>query len=261
MHSTYSYDGKLSLAKLKELLVGEGISFACMTEHTDEMTAESAAAFVEECRALSDDSFVFVPGFEVPYLDPQVYHVLMVGASEFVGKCAHDASMLRDWASRASLVILPHPVRNKFIFDNTLLELAQGVEIWNQQYDGKRVPRTHSNTLLAGLRKEKPELLATGGLDFHRGEHLTFPRYILNLPELSELAILEALKKGNYTFGNSTHTIKASEAWEGANRMSVRVVSFCSTTIISLSKKINKALAALGLSFPKSLKRAIRSRV
>ena len=66
-HSTYSYDAKLSLPELKKLLQKKGLSFACMTEHTDELTKERAVAFVEECRSLSDGSFIFIPGFEVPY--------------------------------------------------------------------------------------------------------------------------------------------------------------------------------------------------
>lgn len=261
MHSTYSYDGKLTLSELKALLVAEGVSFACMTEHTNEMTHESAAAFVAECRALSDESFVFVPGFEVPYKDPKVYHVLMIGATEFVGQFAREAQSLRDWASRASLVVLPHPVRNKFIYDEILLELADGLEIWNQQYDGKRVPRTRSYALLKALRKDAPELLATGGLDLHRGEHFTFPRYAIELDELTEDAILTALKAGRYTFGNEAHTIAATGEWEAASSFAVRSTSFCSTAIIFLSKKINKGLAALGLSLPKSLKRTIRARI
>lgn len=261
MHSTYSYDGKLTLPELKTALIKEGLSFACMSEHADEMTPESAAVFVEECRALSDDSFVFVPGFEVPYKDPKVYHVLMIGTTEFVGAFARDAQSLRDWASRATLVFLPHPVRNRFIYDDTLREIADGVEIWNQQYDGKRVPRTRAHKLLKDLRKERPELLATGGLDLHRAEHLTYPRYEMELSKLSEDAILDALKVGKYAFGNRACTVSGTGEWGDAGKLSARFASTLSTTIILASKKTNKVLAALGLSFPKSLKRAIRSRI
>ncbi|MDC1205442.1 PHP domain-containing protein [Candidatus Pacebacteria bacterium] len=261
MHSTYSYDGKVSLPDLKQLLMKEGISFACMTEHSNEMTKESATHFVEECRRLSDESFVFVPGFEVPYKDPKVFHVLMIGATEFVCAYAHDAQALRAWASCAGLVVLPHPVRNKFQYDETLLDIADGVEIWNQQYDGKCVPRTGSYKLLQTLRKEKPSLFATGALDFHRVEHLTYPRYQIEVDAVSEASIIDALVKAKCTFGNHDHTINPTGDWEEANSVMVRVSSIASTTIIYISKKISKGLAHLGLRFPKSIKRAIRSRV
>ncbi|MFT5037365.1 MAG: hypothetical protein ACI9VM_000945 [Candidatus Azotimanducaceae bacterium] len=260
MHSTYSYDAKVSLPDLKQLLVSEGISFACMTEHTNEMTPESAAAFVTECRSLSDESFVFVPGFEVPYKDPKVFHVLMIGATEFISSFAQEAE-LRAWAEVSSLVVIAHPVRNKFFLDDTLKEVIDGVEIWNQQYDGARVPRIQSYRLLESLREEKPKLLATGALDFHRVEHLTYPRYDMTLQELTEEAIITALKKGDCTFGNSNHSISPKGTWSGAGKLSVRMTSFLSTQIIYLSKRISKILAKLGLSFPKSVKRVIRTRV
>ena len=72
IHSDYSYDAKMTLVELKDLFVNNGLSFALMTEHTDEMCKERAERFINECRHLSDDTFVFVPGFEVPYKSTHV---------------------------------------------------------------------------------------------------------------------------------------------------------------------------------------------
>lgn len=258
MHSTHSYDGKVPLRELKELLIAEGISFACMTEHTDALTEEKAAAFVSECRELSDDSFVFVPGFEVPYKDA---HILMIGTTQFFGQVAADAAALRAAASAASLTILAHPVRNQFELDDAMREAIDGVEVWNQQYEGKRVPRPRSYHLLETLRKEKPRLLATGGLDLHRSEHLTFPRVHLECASLKETDITHALKCGSYTFGHHGLMLPAQGAWKDANSVYVHLRSQLSVLVIVLGKFVNKTLAALGISLPKRLTRSIRSRV
>lgn len=254
-HSTYSYDGQLSLEDLKYFLIERGISFACMSEHTDEMDLPASQEFVAECRRLSDDSFVFVPGFEVPYKDA---HILMLGCEMFVSSFA-DAHELRAWSFNCSLTLLAHPVRNKFRVDGDLLSVLDGVEIWNQQYEGKRVPRTESVSLLASLRQDKPGLLATGGIDFHREEHFGAPQTTMELEALTEENIIAALKAGEYTFGHDTLTIDAKESWTPA--LGQRLSSRSSIVVINGGKFVNKTLASLGLSLPKSLKRLIRTRV
>ena len=254
LHSTHSYDGKLSLLELKQLFQKNGLSFACMTEHSDTLTAETAAVFVAECRALSDESFVFVPGFEVPY---QQAHILHVGATQFVTAFA-DATTLRAWRQVTPLVVLAHPVRNNFVVDETLADCLDGVEVWNQHYDGKRAPRPRSFTLLSALRKKKP-LIATGGIDLHRAEHFGSPLVQLELAELSETAVISALKAGQFTFGNNEYTSGAKA--EAALPLSLRLKSALSIVVIMIGKNVNAALAAGGLSLPKPLKRFIRGRV
>lgn len=254
LHSTHSYDGKLSLSELKQLFQKNGLSFACMTEHSDTLTAQTAATFVAECRALSDESFVFVPGFEVPYKNA---HVLHIGATTFVTAMA-DGTTLREWRGVTPLVVLAHPVRNKFEVDQTLAECLDGVEVWNQHYDGKRAPRPHSFTLLDSLRKKKP-LIATGGIDLHRAEHFGSPLLQLECTELSETSVIAALEAGQFTFGNSIYTYGANEV--AALTLSLRIKSALSIFVIVVGKNVNAALAAGGLSLPKSLKRFIRGRV
>ena len=252
MHSTHSYDGKLSLRELKDFLLERDISFACMSEHTDEMTADGAEAFVAECRALSDESFVFVPGFEVPY---RRAHILQYGSEVFRGQFA-DEEMLQQWSAEASLTVLAHPIRNRFVVDPTMEELIEGVEIWNQQYDGKQVPRTRAATLLRELRSANPTLLAAGGIDFHRSEHFGAPWVELELESLSEAAVLSKLGAGEYVFGTDTLQIEGRGDWQP--RLGEHAVSVASIAIINWGKFVNKVLFSLGLSLPTTWKQWIR---
>jgi predicted metal-dependent phosphoesterase TrpH len=256
-HSSYSYDGKLTLRELKELLIAKGMRFACLSEHTDKLTPEAAEAFVAECRALSDEQFVFVPGFEVPYRHA---HVLMFGTTTFVSNFA-DETQLRAWSADASFVVLAHPQRNRFIVDAVMAEVLDGVEVWNQQYDGKKVPRLRSLKLLETLREKKPELVATGGLDFHRVEHFGTPAMFLDLSELTEEKILSALKLGSFTFGSATVRVPGVGQWHQGKTVTFMIESIASTTFIWAGKKVNAWLAVFGLKVPKSLKEKIRAKI
>lgn len=253
MHSTHSYDGKVPLKELKQLLMERGVSFCCMTEHTDTLTPETAAAFVRECEALSDETFIFIPGFEVPYKQA---HVLHIGATEFLGQTA-DAAQLSAWRRVAPLVILAHPVRNLFIVDDILLSVIDGVEVWNQQYEGKRAPRFRSLALLKTLSKQKPGLQATGGLDFHRREHFGTPFVELEAEGLTSEAILSAFKARQYQVVGDSVTLDAKGNFIIGGSLGTRLTSLLSIIIIVVGKTINKFLATFGLHVP----RAIRAKV
>jgi len=257
VHSTYSYDGKESLASLKDFLMGKGISFCCLTEHTDFMTVQQAQMFVQECKALSGSQFVFIPGFEVPYKNA---HILLIGTEMFLGQKA-DEALLRSWSSKAVMTILAHPVRNAFAVDAVMEEVISGVEIWNQQYEGKRVPRRRSVGLLERLQRKNPSLLAMGGLDFHRKEHFGSPVFTLEVTHVTQEAILSMLQSGAYVFGNKKIAVSAVGLWKGIGSIGHTLISLYSIALITCGKTVNSLLAKYGLKLPSALKRFIRSRV
>ncbi len=276
-HSTYSYDAKLSLRELKDLCVQNGVGFVCMTEHVDEMTGESASEFVRECEALSDATFCFIPGFEVPYKvnaegregalgyrvegSKEHAHILMVGMREFLGNYAPNIDALKKWTEKASFVVLAHPVRNQFIVDSGMLHEIDALEVWNQQYEGKRVPRTRSLALLSELRAQKSLLLATGGVDLHRTEHMGSPLVTMEVDTLSESTILEKLQKGAYIVSSPQSTFLGTLPNIQELIKKHRFESALSVLVIVLGKFVNKVLATFGLKLPKSLKQIIRKRL
>ena len=257
VHSSYSYDGKESLLSLRDFLVSKGISFCCLTEHTDFLTVEQAQLFVQECKALTTSSFVFIPGFEVPYKNA---HILQIGTEVFLGQKA-DEIMLREWSKKSALTVLAHPVRNAFTLDTAMEEVIDGVEIWNQQYEGKLVPLTRSVSLFKKLQNKNQQLLATCGLDFHRREHFGSPIYTLELSSLSKDSILTALQNGEYVFGRGGVSVSSSGLWRNDNSVAYLLQSFCSVGIIILGKSVNSLLALFGLKLPKWIKYFVRSRV
>ncbi|MFM2381476.1 MAG: hypothetical protein RLZZ76_243 [Candidatus Parcubacteria bacterium] len=257
VHSTYSYDGKESLTSLRELFLSKGHSFCFVTEHTDALTPEKAALFVQECKSLTTGSFVFIPGFEVPYRNA---HILMLGSCVFLGQKA-DAQMLRQWSEHAELTVLAHPVRNNFVLDSVMEEVIDGVEVWNAQYDGKLVPRTRAVKLYKELQQKKQSLLATGGLDFHRTEHLGAPVLTLDTETCTERDIIQTIQSGSYSFGTSLRSVSSASMWPGKGSATDIVLSLFSITTISIGKLTNKLLAKLGIKLPKKLARTIRKKI
>lgn len=257
-HSTYSYDAKLSLSELKELFVKQGLSFVCMTEHTNVMKVEEAEAFVVECERLSDENFLFIPGFEVPY---HRAHVLMIGARNFCGNFTRTEEELATWAESAQFVVLAHPVRNKFLVQDELLKHIDALEVWNQQYEGKRVPRPRSLLLFKTLREKKLELVATGGVDFHRGEHLGAPVTTLSVTSLTEGEIMEKLRVGAYTISSNRALVYGTLPDADTLMRKFRFESALSVAVIVVGKAVNKTLKSFGLSLPPFLKNIIRKRI
>lgn len=255
IHSSFSYDAKLTLAEIRIIAIQNGLSFLCMTEHSDEMTPEQAEAFVAECRALSDESFVFIPGFEADY---NRTHVLMIGCPVFV---TQHASMLDlpKWKEHAALAILAHPHRGRYLADAALISILDGVEVWNAQYDGKRVPRNGARRMLSRLRESLP-LKAFAGWDFHRASHAGGPVIRMDIGTLTEEAVLSALKTGSYTLESKSVSV-ASDGRILRGIVLIRLESALTTAFLAFAKGVNAFLALFGLRIPKKLAAPVRSRI
>jgi len=257
-HSTYSYDAKIPLRDLKVLLQKNGIQFVCMTEHTDELTEERAMEFIKECEHLSDETFLFIPGFEVPYKDA---HILMIGTRRFYERYAPTVESLTPWVEAAPFVVLAHPVRNHFEVDDGLLEKIDALEVWNQQYEGKRVPRIRSLKLFSALKSLKPTLIATGGVDLHRSEHMGSPTVELDVEAFSEVAILEKLTTGAFVVSSKEAHFYGSLLNATEIIRKHRFVSHFSVCVIVFGKWVNAVCAHLGFKLPKWMKRRVRRHI
>ncbi len=193
VHSAYSYDGETDLAELRVLAERAGLQFICVTEHTEQLSAERAQAFIRECRERSDDSFLFIPGFEVPNSGA---HLLLLGAHEYP-------------ITGQGLMVIAHPHRNGFIFDAQIQERCVGAEVWNSQYDGKRFPRWAALAWFRRIVRVRPEFRALAGVDLHRPSHLKGPRLVIDADALTEEQVLHAIREGRYRLGSKRCALDA----------------------------------------------------
>ena len=175
LHTDYSHDGRLGLEELRDLFLAQGLSFIILTEHAEDFNQSKARRFLEECRRLSTNNFLLIPGFEV---EKDNQHILEVG--------------------NGALRVLAHPHRGNFNVSPELVTGLHGIEIWNGHYDGKWAPRSKSRQLLLQLRINNPQLFAFAGLDFHDQRQLGGPLLQLSLESLSAEVILENLRSGRF---------------------------------------------------------------
>lgn len=254
LHSSHSYDGKLSLPEIKEKCLALGMSFVAMAEHTDGLKSVDVQSAADECRALSDSNFVFIPGFELPYKD---CHVLLLGAID-VRLDLPPLETIKLAKQQGAFVALAHPHRNHYQIDPELMALLDGIEIWNQQYDGKRYPRIQALELFEKSLTQKTSLLAMAGLDLHRASHFGNPHIRLEVVELSEKEMLDQIKVGNYSMMSQAISLPSRPKLIGWQRLKVSFMSRLSCLAIALGKSVGKWLYEHDLALPKRLKETVR---
>lgn len=255
IHSHYSYDGRESLPALKSLLMKDGIRFALMAEHVDELIPERAHAFLEECAALSDGNFLFIPGFEVPYLGT---HVLALGVHDYSFSGSDVKSSLNRWRDQGAFIVLAHPHRNDFCTDNFMEGVIHGVEVWNSQYDGKRAPRPRARALLRRLRTGAAPPYAFASLDLHRTAHVGGPYLAVEATGSSEREIIDSLRSGNFTIQRGATVIGPNGALVAGNRVLLFATGSISIGIIWLMKKISTIARSFGIKSGGKLASSIR---
>jgi hypothetical protein len=253
IHSHYSYDAKSTLAELRSALQARGVRFALMAEHTDHLTPQAAVAFIEECRRLSDEAFVFVPGFEVPYLGT---HILVLGANAF-HQGGSPSELLAQWHADGALLVLAHPHRNGYRLDSFLKEHLHGIEIWNSQYDGIHAPRRAAWKLLDGLAVP---LHAYACLDLHRLSQINGPRIAMQVSTLHEADIMARMRQGAFSIRQGATIILSDGTLFAGNPRAIRMAGAILPAMVGLLRRGSSMLAKIGIrSFP--LKKWIRAHV
>lgn len=196
-HSACSKEGCYPLSLLRQRWASH-LDFAAMTEHAERTTAQDYAAYLQECEALSDEHFRFIPGLEVA---TESGDMLLLGCRAFI--CTRDPLQVIKQAKEQSFIILAHPEQGKVIPE--VLAQAHGMEGWNGRYMGGHIPPVDR---LSGWRKRLPEgKFLTGGNDIHKVDPkrkiLTIVRGEAQTAKpCSEQEILEALRQGHFYTSN-----------------------------------------------------------
>lgn len=190
-HSACSGEGSHPLSVLRQRWASS-FHFAAMTEHAEKLTAEAYAAYVQECDALSDEQFRFIPGLEIATMSG---HMLVLGCRKFI--CTRDPFQVIKEAT-GCVILLAHPEEGHVI--PAVLEQADGIEGWNARYMGRYIPP------FDWISRWRKELLSgkimTGGNDIHHIEHKRKIMVLIQSHSMNENDFLEAIKKGQFTVSN-----------------------------------------------------------
>jgi len=194
IHSTYSYDGKSSVQEIRETAKSRGYTFALFAEHSEGFDHGKMRDLVNECRELSDEEMILVPGLEIDCDFGR--HVLALGVKECIVSEKPDL-VLEEIKEKGGIAVLPHPVIYRFRSFFTNIQHLDGVEIWNSRYDGG-APNPKVFDLLQTLRDENEAVYAFGGQDLHDVAEMDDLCLALDLEYINECEILAKLKKGAF---------------------------------------------------------------
>lgn len=194
-HSTYS-DGEFTLRELRETLISEGCTFACVTDHADHFDAAKLRDYAAECEALSDERFRFVAGLEFPCEERM--HVLGYGVTE-LASTADPQAVFGHIREQGGVAVIAHPRDPSFGWIESFDVLPDGIECWNSKYDGRYAPRARTFYLLQRLQRRAPELRAFYGVDLHWQKQFRGLHVQLGADRLERDTILAALAGGSYT--------------------------------------------------------------
>lgn len=189
IHTTWSDDGSWDLPRIRRWLKLQRYEGALVCDHDRTMTQSRWDALVDECRRLSDDRFVLIPGVEYQDAD-HVVHVPVYGAMRFQGRSPDISTLLDSVAADGAAAVIAHPARREAWrrFDPAWTSRLAGIEVWSRKYDG--VEPNHWALDTAAIHG----LPAYVALDFH-GPRQFYPlSMVVDCPP-DERAIVGALAR------------------------------------------------------------------
>lgn len=207
VHSTYSYDGRHSLAEIVEYGRQRGYDFVGMSDHADTFDSARMAQYVSECRQVSNPGCALIEGLE--FTCGNDLHILGLGIQRYTP--TRDPLTAIDFIHQeGGIAIVAHPIRYDYQIPPDIAGAADGIEVWNASYDGRFVPNLRSLRLLRAMRRDGHKAIrAFGGPDLHRiGDHHTV-EITVACSEAGPAAILDALKCGRFTLFNPYFRVPA----------------------------------------------------
>jgi hypothetical protein len=199
-HSTYSHDGRNSLAEIAFSLKNSGYSFCVMTEHFEDFDEAKFIRYIEEANQISRESgFIFIPGIEV--------HLAGVDTIMFPVQEYEPIRLLADEGRDGAtplFKVVAHP--SKYPFEKIVRHLEtfqiDAIELWNQQADSSYIPPLPFLELVDAT-EWRDRYKYFFGCDLHSA-NLTVANVIVvdRLSADSGDAIVQSLKEGNFTSRN-----------------------------------------------------------
>jgi PHP domain len=201
VHSVYSYDGKNTLEQIAALGRQRGYDFIGVTEHSDTFDRAKMAAFVAECRGLSDPSLILIPGIEFSCAGR--LHLLALGIDQF-SDAKDPVELTKFIQGQGGLAVVSHPSRYGYQIPSPLVAVMDGVEVWNASYDSRFVPDRKVVELWRTLKRDNEALTGFGGQDLH---HIAPIRHVTLVlpnggPELTSVAVLGQLRHKAFFISN-----------------------------------------------------------
>jgi hypothetical protein len=191
VHSAYSHDSKDSLPVLREFALARGLRFVGLTDHAEDFDEGRFAAYRAECASLSDASVTLIPGLEFRFEGLTGLHLLALGLSRWM-EPRKPVDFMSLAQGNARLTIAAHPALFKYKAPDEVWAGIDAVEVWNAKYNTRYLPDPRAIRLLHEVRKTRPEIVGTVGLDQHDASNDRRTRVIVDAAAADPLAEIRA---------------------------------------------------------------------
>lgn len=191
VHSDYSRDGRDSLERLREFALERGIAFVALTDHAEDIGADRFDDYLTHCRTVSDSHVSLIPGLEYRFDGFPGMHLLALGLTRWIDPRTPDdfVTQARDVAM---LTVAAHPVLARYRLAGPVIDSIDAIEVWNASYNTRYLPDPRAIRLLHTLRRTRPEIVGTAGLDQHDARNDRATRVVLDDLDGDPLAALKA---------------------------------------------------------------------
>lgn len=194
IHTTYSHDGHLEPAVIRERTLGFGCAFAVVCDHAEDLGPALYRRLVEACARTSDGAFLLVPGLEYAF---GTVHLLGIGADRQVG-AENPAACLEAVREAGGMTVWAHP-RLSDLRRHERWDLLDGIEVWSARYGTKYAPSARLCRAVRTLRERGASLSAYPGLDAHREDQLK-PLFLeAEAERLDQEGLFRGLRSGSFS--------------------------------------------------------------
>jgi hypothetical protein len=253
-HSTYS-DGEFTLTELRHVCERSGRQVLMLADHAEYFDAARVAQYVEECRALSDDTVQLVPGLE--FGCDAGMHIVGYGVTALTQQ-RDPESVIAHIQAHAGVSVIAHPKDDHFARIEALTTVPLGVEAWNTKYDGRYAPRAQTFALIARMRARHPALLAFYGLDLHWRKQFRGLELWLDAASNRAPDVLAALKRGAFRARHGRLELDSRTTPPDFTLRRFRAVNWASRAMWRSLKALKRASGGLGDRVPAPIKAQLR---
>jgi hypothetical protein len=256
VHSRYSFDGILSLGEIRELCRRDKIDFIVLSEHVDgeHFASEKMVEMLDECRRLSNEEFLFIPGLEY---NCEGMHILAIGVEEYLVENKLEKLIGRIHES-GGLAVLAHVVYYDSIPYERLVNL-DGVEAWNARYDGRFSPSIKSLRILESFRKNAGDMKAFAGLDLHEKYSMGSISSTIQSDGLNKKDIIDSLREGKFYSSNGLIRLYPKNGPSITKKAMFIAIRIPYEILRKTRKLLSRILAKTGLKTPKGISKSIKT--
>ncbi len=200
VHSAYSHDSRDALPVLREFALERGLRFVGLTDHAEDFDSARFAEYRAECARLSDAAVTLIPGLEFRFEGYTGLHLLALGLTRWIAP-AKPAEFIDQTRGVAGLTIAAHPVLFKYVAPDEVLAGIDAIEVWNAKYNTRYLPDPKAIRLLHEVRRARPSVVGTVGLDQHDAANDRRSRVVVDASAADPLAELRAGRFRNRGLG------------------------------------------------------------